>query len=76
MNKYDPNTAADVFAVADWVRPDFCGTNGGNCVEVNLGVSGIVGMRDAKVDAGPVLIFDDDEWTAFTQSVRAGQYDR
>ncbi|HEX3788001.1 MAG TPA: DUF397 domain-containing protein, partial [Pseudonocardiaceae bacterium] len=36
----------------NWLRSTFCGPNGGNCVEVNLGVAGVVGVRDSKSAVG------------------------
>jgi hypothetical protein len=76
MKRYEPAAVAETFPAGEWQLPEFCGPNGGNCVEVNLGVAGMVGLRDSKLSAGPVLVFDDDEWTAFLASARAGQYDR
>jgi hypothetical protein len=76
VQRYEPAAAVDTFPVADWQPPEFCGPNGGNCVEVNLGVTGMVGLRDSKLTGSPVLVFDDDEWAAFLSSARAGQYDR
>jgi hypothetical protein len=76
MKEYDPSTAAAVFTRSGWQRSAFCGPNGGNCVEVNLRTEGLVGLRDGKLAAGPVLVFDDDEWETFLVGVRAGEFDR
>ncbi len=77
MQPYDPSTVADLFAGHRWESPGLCGPNGGNCVEVNLGVHGVVGLRDSKLaGGGPVLVFADDEWNAFLEAARAGQFDR
>jgi hypothetical protein len=76
MDRYDPATIADVFPAGAWETAEFCGPNGGNCVEVNLGIRGLIGLRDSKLVAGPVLVFDDEEWSAFLDAARSGQFDR
>ena len=57
-----------------WESAEYCGPNGGNCVEVNLGVRGVVGVRDSKPVASPVLTFGDAGWGAFLAEVRSGQW--
>ena len=76
MNSYDPFAIADMFPLDRWESPGPCGPNGGECVEVNLANKGMVALRHTRLPAGPVLVFDDDEWRAFLQAARAGQYDR
>ena len=76
MRSYEPATVADIFPTDAWQLSQFCGPNGGNCVAVNLGTDGVVGLRDTKLSDSPVLVFDDAEWTAFLAAARAGQYDR
>jgi len=76
MDSYDPATIADAFPVDAWQAATFCGPNGGNCVEVNRAVRGIIGMRDSKPTAGPVLAFDDEEWGAFLVAAKSGRLDR
>jgi hypothetical protein len=34
-----------------------------------------VAVRDTKDRAGPVLIFTNDEWSAFIDGVRRGEFD-
>lgn len=51
----------------------------GLCVEVadNLAASaGVVGVRDSKDQAGPVLAVSPPGWTAFVDAIRAGRFDR
>jgi hypothetical protein len=55
-----------------WRSAEFCGPNGGNCVEVNLGAPGVVGVRDSKAGAGPVLVFGPG-WASFLDATRDGQ---
>ncbi|MBX7264880.1 DUF397 domain-containing protein [Micromonospora sp. Llam7] len=49
----------------------------GLCVEVadNLaGVHGVVGVRDSKDQAGPVLVVSPPGWSAFVDAIRAGRF--
>ena len=59
---YDPNTVKSLFEDAAWGKSFASEPNGGNCVEVNLGREGLVGVRDTKlagrvIPAGSMLIF-------------------
>lgn len=46
----------------------------GNCVEV-AGTPMVIGVRDSKDPAGPVLVFTRSEWQAFVDGVKAGEFD-
>jgi hypothetical protein len=46
-----------------------------NCVEVASATDGTVGVRDSKNRTGPILEFTPARWTAFTGSVRDGEFD-
>ncbi|GAB3444633.1 DUF397 domain-containing protein [Actinophytocola sediminis] len=72
MNGYDPTTI-DVFPADGWSSAKFCGPNGGNCVEVNLGTRGAVGLRDSKSAGGPALAFTEVGWGRFLDAAKAGQ---
>ena len=51
----------------------------GLCVEVadNLArVHGVVGIRDSKDQAGPVLVVSPPGWSAFVDAIRAGRFAR
>jgi len=72
---YDPTTAVSLFEEATWAKSSFSEPNGGSCVEVNLGRQGLVGVRDTKLEASPVFVFDTAEWVAFLRAVKAGQFD-
>lgn len=72
---YDPNTAVTLFEDAAWEKSFVSEPNGGNCVEVNLGAGGLVGVRDTKLTDSPVFVFDSGEWQAFLIAVKAGQFD-
>lgn len=56
-----------VLPVDGWRRARRCGPNGGNCVEVNT-TSSVVGVRDSKALAGPVLIFGAAGWRSFVSA--------
>ncbi|WP_406072036.1 DUF397 domain-containing protein [Micromonospora sp. NBC_01638] len=56
---------------ATW-RKSSRSNNGGNCVEVADNLTGIVGLRDSKDPAGPVLAFALSAWTAFVRAAKAG----
>ncbi len=45
----------------------------GSCVEVFL--ADVVKVRDTKDREGGTLVFDAQEWVAFTARVRAGDFD-
>jgi hypothetical protein len=50
--------------------------NGGNsCVEVAKNLPGVVGVRDSKDRSGPALTFTPDEWAAFVDGVKKGEFD-
>ncbi|MEV6811433.1 DUF397 domain-containing protein [Micromonospora sp. NPDC051296] len=51
----------------------------GLCVEVadNLAhVHGVVGIRDSKDQAGPVLVVSPPGWSAFVDAIRVGRFAR
>jgi Domain of unknown function (DUF397) len=72
---YDPHTAEALFDEKRWAKSFASEPNGGNCVEVNIGASGLVGVRDTKLASSPVFVFDAGEWAAFLAGVKAGQFD-
>ncbi len=47
----------------------------GNCVEVAVLPNGHRAVRDSKNPTGPALTFTATEWTAFTTSLRTGDFD-
>jgi Domain of unknown function (DUF397) len=72
---YDPETAGALFDEGKWEKSFASEPNGGNCVEVNIGTSGLIGVRDTKLSGSPVFVFDQGEWQAFLAGVKAGQFD-
>ncbi|MEW2500447.1 DUF397 domain-containing protein [Amycolatopsis sp. CA-161197] len=75
LQDYDPDTAEGLFEDAAWEKSFASEPNGGSCVEVNLGRSDLVGVRDTKLASSPVFVFDRGEWEAFLVAVKAGQFD-
>ena len=63
------------FVERAWRAARACGPNGGNCVEVNLGVPGLVGVRDSKSSSPELLIFESAGWGVFADALRRGRYD-
>jgi hypothetical protein len=63
----------ELYQSATWRKSSRC--EAGACVEVASLIDG-VGMRDAKVAAGPVLVFGRPAWEAFVEGVRAGDFER
>jgi hypothetical protein len=72
MDSFEPTTNHDVFPDDAWETASFCGPNGGNCVAVNLGARGRVGLRDTKAATGPALVVDSLGWAAFLKATGSG----
>jgi hypothetical protein len=50
-------------------------TNGNSCVEVNTGTASVVGVRDSKNRAAGHLTVATPAWSAFLDSIKAGDFD-
>ncbi len=67
-------TVADV-ANAIWRKSTISAYNG-SCFEVAKLRENCIGVRDTKdAGAGPVLIFNQQEWDAFLVGVKRGEFD-
>ncbi|UQX01922.1 DUF397 domain-containing protein [Streptomyces sp. RerS4] len=55
-----------------WRKSSYSNGDGGNCVEVADGVSGVVPVRDSKVQGGPVLVVSAAAWVPFVDGIKAG----
>jgi hypothetical protein len=67
-------SAGGRFAAAVWETSSWCA--GGSCVQIARLDSGEMAVRDGKQGAGgPVLVFTEDEWSAFTKGVKAGEFE-
>jgi Domain of unknown function (DUF397) len=61
---------------AQWRKSSFSGGNGGGCVEVARNLPSIVAVRDSKDREGPALVFTPQQWRAFLDGVRTGEFSR
>jgi Domain of unknown function (DUF397) len=65
----------DTIDRVQWRKSSYSGSNGGACVEVAHLPGGVLAVRDSKDPGGPKLAFAADEWAAFTEGVKAGEFD-
>jgi hypothetical protein len=54
----------------DWRKASLSFSNG-NCLSVGQGRS-VIGVRDTKLEASPVLVFGSEGWGAFLSAVKSG----
>ncbi|GAA4243778.1 DUF397 domain-containing protein [Dactylosporangium darangshiense] len=59
---------------AAWRKSTRSGPYSDNCVEVAF-VGGAVALRDSKDKAGAVLLFTPEEWLAFVDGTKDGEFD-
>ncbi|MDD9377671.1 DUF397 domain-containing protein [Streptomyces sp. ZAF1911] len=64
------STAIDLTS-ACWRKSSFSNGTGGDCVEVADGLTGIVPVRDSKVQDGPVLILSATAWSGFVAGLKS-----
>ncbi|MFJ4004408.1 DUF397 domain-containing protein [Streptomyces sp. NPDC090023] len=64
MREYDLTNAR-------WHKSSYSNGDGGNCVEVAIGVPGAVPVRDSKVNDGAVLLIGPSAWAHFIDSAGA-----
>lgn len=55
---------------ANWRKSTRSSNGGSTCVEVAKNLPGVVGVRDSKDIAGPVLAFEPAAWRAFVGFAR------
>lgn len=54
---------------AAWRKSSRSSASGSDCVEI-VEVADVIGVRDSKDPAGPVLLFSPYSWTSFTTGLR------
>jgi len=59
---------------AQWQKSSRSGPNCDNCVEVAF-ADGAIAVRDSKNQAGPILLFTQEEWDAFVGGAKDGEFD-
>jgi hypothetical protein len=65
-------TATDL--AVTWRKSSHSGTNGGDCIEIGEGMSGVAPVRDSKDPQGPALVFGVEAFASFVQAVKAGEF--
>jgi len=67
---------AEALERAPWRKSTHSGNgDSGGCVEVAPLADGYVAVRHTKDRGGPVVVYNDEEWRAFTAGVRDGEFD-
>ncbi|MFF7994986.1 DUF397 domain-containing protein [Kitasatospora xanthocidica] len=61
----------DPAPITTWRKSTHSG-QGGQCVEVADGLTGVVPVRDSKDPSGPALLFPSTAWQAFIAAIRTG----
>ncbi|MER7585556.1 DUF397 domain-containing protein [Kitasatospora sp. NPDC097691] len=61
--------------ITAWRKSSYSGPNGGQCIEVADGYSGLMPVRDSKDPSGPALVFSSPAWQSFVTAVRSGEFD-
>lgn len=60
----------------DWFKASASSNDGTHCVEAKIHDDGSVDVRDSKQNGtGPVLSFTREEWAAFLDGARKGEFD-
>jgi hypothetical protein len=67
-------TISEELSAAAWRKSSYSNPDGGECIEVADGFTGIVPVRDSKDPHGPALVFSDEGWTAFIAGVKSGDF--
>lgn len=62
------------FSKAQWAKAAASGDS--NCVEVAFVEEGYVAVRDTKDRDGGTQVYTRDEWAAFLEGVRQGEFDQ
>lgn len=66
--------AVGMFEDCDFRKSSFSNSSGSHCLLV-AEKAGIVAVRDSKDPSKTTLVFNRDEWAAFVNGVKAGEFD-
>ena len=69
------NGTDSVWQSAVWRKSSRSSPSGDNCVEVAF-AGDAVAVRDTKDRQGAMLLFTGEEWKAFIEGVKTGEFDR
>lgn len=58
-------------STALWRKSSYSNGDGGNCVEVADGLTGVTPVRDSKVQDGPVLVIGATAWAGFVEGLKS-----
>ncbi|MGK4584147.1 DUF397 domain-containing protein [Kitasatospora sp. HPMI-4] len=58
---------------ASWFKSSYSG-NGGQCIEIAPGYTGVIPVRDSKEPEGPAPVFSADAFAAFVAGVKSGEF--
>jgi hypothetical protein len=72
-SSYSNSNSNCVEVAAAWHKSAHSSSNA-NCVEVAVTYPSVA-VRDTKDRSGPVLVFNPEDWWAFTAAVRDGEFD-
>jgi Domain of unknown function (DUF397) len=64
----------DVELTATHWRKSSHSNNGGACIEVADGFTGLIPIRDSKDPEGPALVFSANAFAAFVDAVKTGEF--
>ncbi|WP_431607080.1 DUF397 domain-containing protein [Protofrankia symbiont of Coriaria ruscifolia] len=73
-NLKKPDVDEIVVGNLGWITSSYSNGAGGMCVEVAKLDDGVI-LRDSVQPDGPVLSFSREEWRAFTDGAKEGEFD-
>ncbi|MDB1088115.1 DUF397 domain-containing protein [Streptomyces sp. ACA25] len=65
-------TSTENLSTAAWRKSSYSDGQGGSCLEVADGFSGVVPVRDSKAPEGAALVLPAAGWGSFVSAVKAG----
>jgi len=67
-------TGTPELSTALWRKSSYSEGGANDCVEVADGYTGVIPVRDSKIQAARPLVFSTAAWTAFTTGVKRLQF--